>query len=265
MVKSCRVKKRTIMGKKRKGFNGFKQRKIGVVNSNVNNAVNTVNIQENDKNYLVNKTNNSDDGERVDTSISEVNSSAVFERKVETIENSEPTFDERSITDNRIVDMELFAAVVHMLGCPFCRNTSIILQEDPEKKKGPAPLLTAKCTSCDFCTDFYNSRSYDNTFDIDTKAAAYSMRAIGQGYAGLETLTSLMNLPKPVTANNYDKLIYRLVKTTKAVADITMQDTCEELRVDSSSDSIKGVKVSSDGTWQHRGYSSLNVVVTVIP
>ena len=88
-------------------------------------------------------------------------------------------------------------------------------------------MLTAKCTSCDFCTDFYNSRSYDNTFDIDTRAAAYSMRAIGQGYAGLETLTSLMNLPKPFTANNYDKLIYRLVKTTKAVADITMQDTCE--------------------------------------
>ena len=163
----------------------------------------------------------------VDTSISEVNSSAVFERKVETIENSEPTFDERSITDNRIVDMELFAAVVHMLGCPFCKNTSIILQEDPEKKKGPASLLTVKCTSCDFCTDFYTLRSYDNTFDVDTRAAAYSMRAIGQGYAGLETLTSLMNLPKPFTANNYDKLIYRLVKTTKAVADITMQDTCE--------------------------------------
>ena len=200
----------------------------------------------------------------VDTSISEVNLSNVFGRKVETIKNSEPTFDERSIIDNRIVDMELFAAVVHMLGCPFCKNTRIILQEDQEKKKGLASLLTVKCTSCDFCTVFYTSRSYHNTFDIDTRAAAYSMRAIGQGYAGLESLTSLMNLPKPVTANNYDKLIYRLVKTTKVVADITMQDTCEKLRADSSSDAIKDVEVSSDGTWQHRGYSSLNGVVTVI-
>ena len=113
MVKSCRVKKRTIKGKKRKGFNGFKQRKDDVVNSNVNNAVNTVNTQENEKNCLVNKTNN-DDGEMVDTSIFEVNSSTVSERKVETIENSEPTFDERSITGNRIVDMELFAVVIHI-------------------------------------------------------------------------------------------------------------------------------------------------------
>ena len=48
------------------------------------------------------------------------------------------------------------------------------------------------------------------------------MRAIGQGYSGLEAFTSLMNLPKPVTANNYDNIINRLVKTTKAVADITM-------------------------------------------
>ena len=84
------------------------------------------------------------------------------------------------------------------------------------------------------------------------------MRAIGQGYSGLETFTSLMNLPKTVTANNYDKIISRLVKITKAVADITMQEACEELRVNSSSDAIKDVEVSSDGKWQRRGYSSLN-------
>ena len=117
-------------------------------------------------------------------------------------------------------------------------------------------MLTVKCTSCEFCTDFYTSRSYDNTFEYTR--AAYSMRAIGQGYSGLETFTSLMNLPKPVTANNYDKIINRLVKITKAVADITMQDACEELRVNSSSDAIKDVEVSSDGKWQRRGYSSLN-------
>ena len=40
------------------------------------------------------------------------------------------------------------------------------------------------------------------------------MRAIGQGYSGL-TFTSLLNLPKPVTANNYDKIINRLVRLPK--------------------------------------------------
>ena len=134
----------------------------------------------------------------------------------------------------------------------FLQKTSIILQEDYEKKKGLASLLTVKCTAFDFCNYFYTSRSYDSTFDINTKAA-YSMRAIGQLYSGLETFTSLMNLPKPVTADNYYKIINRLVKTTKAVAVIKMQDAREELRADSSSNAIKDVEVSSDGTWQRRG------------
>ena len=43
-----------------------------------------------------------------------------------------------------------------------------------------------------------------------------------------------------------------------------MQDACEELLADFSSDAIKDVEVSSDVTWQRRGYSSLNGVVTVI-
>ena len=43
-----------------------------------------------------------------------------------------------------------------------------------------------------------------------------------------------------------------------------MQDACEELLADFSSDAIKDVEVSSDVTWQRRGYSSLNRVVTVI-
>ena len=53
------------------------------------------------------------------------------------------------------------------------------------------------------------------------------MRAIGQGYSGLETFMSLMILPKPVTANNHVKIINKLVKTTKVVADLAMQDACE--------------------------------------
>ena len=47
-------------------------------------------------------------------------------------------FDERSTTADRIVDIELFVAVIFsfiMLGYCFYKNTSITLQEDYEKKK----------------------------------------------------------------------------------------------------------------------------------
>ena len=73
------------------------------------------------------------------------------------------------------------------------------------------------------------------------------IRAIGQGCLGLQVLTSLMNLPKPVTGNNCDKTINKSVKTAKAVADITKQDVCEELRADFS-DAVENNEISSDGT-----------------
>ena len=55
------------------------------------------------------------------------------------------------------------------------------------------------------------------------------MTACGQGYAGLEKLTALMNLPKPMTANNYDKIVNRLNVVAKEVANETTRDASEEL------------------------------------
>ena len=40
-----------------------------------------------------------------------------------------------------------------------------------------------------------------------------------QGYLGLETFISLVNFLKPIMANNYDKIVNKLVKTTKTVVD----------------------------------------------
>ena len=57
-----------------------------------------------------------------------------------------------------------------------------------------------------------------------------------------------MYLSKSVVANHYDKIINKIVKTVKAIVDITMQYGCEELRADTS-DAIEKVEVSPNGTW----------------
>ena len=51
-----------------------------------------------------------------------------------------------------------------------------------------------------------------------------------------------MNLPNQSQQIKYDKIIKTLVKTTKVVADFIMQDTCDDLRANSSSDAIKMLK-----------------------
>ena len=67
-----------------------------------------------------------------------------------------------------------------------------------------------------------------------------------------EKFVSLMNLPKPMTSNNYDKIVTKLIAATKEIAETTMQDACEELRGGGggNSTSIADTPVSCDGSWQ---------------
>ena len=60
------------------------------------------------------------------------------------------------------------------------------------------------------------------------------------------------------------KIIEKSVKTAKAVAGITKQGACEELRADSS-DVAENVEISSDGKWQRRGFASLNGQLVSFP
>ena len=93
------------------------------------------------------------------------------------------------------------------------------------------------------------------------------MRACGQGYAGLEKLTAIMNLPKPMTANNYDKIVNRINIVVKEVANETMRDASEDVlskSKDPSDNTVIDTAVSCDCSRQKRGYSSLNGVVTII-
>ena len=47
----------------------------------------------------------------------------------------------------------------------------------------------------------------------------YSMRVCSQGYHGLEKFAAFMNLPRPVTQNNYDKIVKGLVAASRCVAE----------------------------------------------
>ena len=77
--------------------------------------------------------------------------------------------------------------------CPVCSSFGLFVTEESAKKKGLASHLIVKCSECAYERSFYtSSRSDDKTFDIN-KRIIYSMRACGQGYAGVETFTTLMD------------------------------------------------------------------------
>ena len=119
--------------------------------------------------------------------------------------------------------------------------------------------------SRDFRHEFYTSKASGKDFDIN-KRLVYTLRALDQGHAGLEKFTALMNMPKPMTANNYDKLVSNISTVAKVVADETMEDAVNDIREVAKADenTIVNTGIACDGSWQQRGYASLNGVVTTI-
>ena len=190
--------------------------------------------------------------------------SSVSYRKIIPIEVSTPKKNYSNIYGNRIIDVEILSDIFQLLCCPTCHLPQLKLGENISKKKGLASLLYLECV-CGYSSEFYTSKTCGKGFDINGRAV-YSMRACGQGHAGLERFSCLMNLPKPMTHNNYDKILENFVKATKVVAEDTISDAVAEIREakKANDDDIVDTSVSCDGTWQRRGYSSLNGVVTSI-
>ena len=136
--------------------------------------------------------------------------------------------------------------------------------KDLQKKKGFASVLYIKCEVCDYEKEFNTSRTYSSkqAYDVNSRMI-YAMRSIGRSYSAIEKFAELMNLPKPMTSNSYDKSVQTLLKATTEVAEETMQDAADEIKGDSDND-VVGVEISGDGSWQRRGYSSLNGTFTAL-
>ena len=89
------------------------------------------------------------------------------------------------------------------------------------------------------------------------------MRRCGKGYRGVRRLLMLMNHPPPMSEKNYYKLTTRFSEAVRAVAFKSMTDASNEIH-NLQTDGIVDTAVSVDGTWQKRGYSSMNGAVAAI-
>ena len=280
MGKSCRVKQRTQTGKRKKVFCGKKVDDINDGEISVNSEDRSVNVGESSVNFgesfivIGESSVNMDDECSVNTTVNtSTNDSTnedihnkpltVSESKIKPIVTSSPMLSE-TISGYRLIDTEVLQSVFATLKCPECMESPLILKEDFYKKKGLASLLYIECAKCAYKHEFYTSRNQNKSYDVN-KRMVYAMRSCGQGYSGIETFTTLMDMPKPMTANNYDKIIFKYAEVSKSVAEDTMNDAAEELRSKNSNvGDVVDAAISLDGSWQRRGHSSLNGCVTAI-
>jgi len=214
--------------------------------------------------------------EEIEQPVSPVDSITTKQRtasqsKIDMLETDTPSKKDSHSTGNRIMDMEVLSGVIESLNCPECNTARVKLHENFSEKKGLASKLVLKCC-CGFEKQFYTSKEHKQSgiqgggrgFDIN-KRIVYGLRSCGQGYASLEKLLALLNMPRPMTKMNYNKIVKTIEKAVTEVAKQTMSDSAAEIKEQSDNrDGPVDIGVSVDGSWQKRGYSSLNGNVAVI-
>ena len=72
-----------------------------------------------------------------------------------------------------------------------------------------------------------------------------------------------MNIPPPMTQKSFgDIQDNNVISSYKQAAEDNMKNAAAEFQ--HGTDEIVNTAISTDGTWQRRGFSSLNSVVTII-
>lgn len=167
-----------------------------------------------------------------------------------------------------MIDISILANIFRVVCCPECKDTKTLqLSDINDEKKGLARLLKLQCTSCLYTKTFFTAKQLGTSekggrksFDVNVRTV-YASRQIGAGYEQIKKFCSYLNMPSPMLSNNYTKISDKLRVSAKKVAEKSMAAAASELRGEAPT---ADVGVSVDGTWQRKGYSSMNGVITAI-
>ncbi|GFW61960.1 uncharacterized protein TNCV_4669851 [Trichonephila clavipes] len=131
-------------------------------------------------------------------------------------------------------------------------------------------LATELLICCEFCgliqpllnTRFTNTvvnKKDTKVYEVNTRLA-YAMRSVGKGEAAAKVFCGVMNLPPP--PKRFYESLHALNNATEKVAKVSMALAAAETL--SFNNGNPNVPVAIDGTWQKRGHTSLNGVVTAV-
>lgn len=184
-------------------------------------------------------------------------------RKIHIGSSQNPSQCRPKVTGYRLIDMELLSDVFQLINCKECGESAcFVLEDEPRERKGSASHLRLRCEECAWVYTFYTSKKVQHSFDINRRFV-YAMRSIGQGYSSMKRFCANMNMPPPMHLKAYSASNAAFSKAAKSVAMKTMEIAASELHGDDNTQ-VAQCSVSCDGTWQRRGYSSLNGCVTTL-
>ncbi|GFV67310.1 CCHC-type domain-containing protein [Trichonephila clavipes] len=192
---------------------------------------------------------------------SELNSTeSASAKKLESSHTSLEIFSERlfeTSKDNRIVSWTTLISFFAIVCCPDCYSQGLELIED--SVSGLCSHMNLKCKNCSFFKGFPTTEKMKGSCLINS-SIVLGLRIIGKGFSAGKKLCAFLGLPF------LSKLAFRiqerkLLKATERVAQENINAALSEIK---GSNSFTKCGISIDGTWQRRGYSSLNGCVSAI-
>ncbi|GBN27205.1 hypothetical protein AVEN_89836-1 [Araneus ventricosus] len=185
------------------------------------------------------------------------------EKKLQTSQEHfrDVTVDKKELTGFRITDIEILISILSILLCPECKNNGLYLVED--SIFGLCSNFCLYCKNCPFSKGFSSSKKQQRNSEINTRFV-FALRIIGKGFTAAKKLCAKLNLPAFLSKVSFRIQELKLLHASVLVAENSMKHAAGEIR--NADDPVPSVKcgVSVDGTWQRRGYSSLNGVVRAI-
>ncbi|GFT89656.1 uncharacterized protein TNCV_3137471 [Trichonephila clavipes] len=170
-------------------------------------------------------------------------------------------YQRKPLTGNRIIDMEVLLNLFLQLCCPRCFEEGILLSED--STYGLCSYFVIRCKHCDFYSGFSSSKKTLNCPEVNTKFV-YGMRQIGKGFSAGFKLCGTLNLPR-LSKTAYTNHENKLMSVISEVSELSMQKAASELLVlHPTKNKFVECGISVDGTWQRRGYSSMNGCVAAL-
>lgn len=165
-----------------------------------------------------------------------------------------------------IIDMDCLSFMFSLLNCPDCGCRTLYIEENASKRKGCCVELQLVCRNCQYISQSCpTSKKQGQSYDVNRRLV-YAMRQSGCGYNEASHFMRIMNMPPPPNPSAYNEHTKTLLTVVKRLATETMLTAAYRVRVKNgiSEGGVSECGVSIDGSWQRRGYTSLNGVVTAV-
>lgn len=173
--------------------------------------------------------------------------------------------------DSSCNDIVNIKALQNLLGqvvvCAQCHSSVAVYTSD---RLGISTKIVVKCENCGFSVSDTNSKVLDSGKTEINVRLVLAFRCIGLGEQAAKQFCGMMNLPCPTEFKPYNKILRNAVKEVsvrsmkEAVVEAVAVERMENEEYVGLANDTANMTIALDGTWQKRGHTSQNGVVSAI-